>query len=336
LVKGNRHTIVCHGLRRTGKTSLLFRIMEKGFSDERIIPVYLDIQGLYDEKDLFFSLAYKINDALLINNSMEINNFGDFKRYLKNIQTDKIIVVLADEFEELQMRVDDGKMERSVFSHIRHLMQHENKLIFIFCGTHKLEEMAADYWSIFFNTALYLKINFLNKENTIQLITEPVKNQLKYDELAVEHIYKLTHGQPYLTQLICHTIVADLNNNKKRNYANINDVDNAAAEIINTGADHFSRHIWDNTNQLEHLILSILAQLLTNKHLDNIGAEPIYQKISNISSKFTRQDYIKSLDRLITIDVLFDKNARYGFSVILFRNWVYKKNPLEKVRAEIE
>ena len=105
--------------------------------------------------------------------------------------------MLIDEYEVLQMRVDSNIMDRSVFSNIRYLMQHEPKLVFVLCGTHKLEEMAADYWSIFYNIALYLKINFLSKENTIQLITEPVQDKLTYDVLAIEHIYKLTHGQPW-------------------------------------------------------------------------------------------------------------------------------------------
>ena len=330
LVKGNRNNIFCHGQPRTGKTSLLYRILEKGFSDQRIIPVYLDVQAVYDEKDLYLSLTDCINDALKIENTPGINHFGDFKRYVKSIKTEKIVAVLFDEFEELQMRVDSGIMDKSVFSNIRHLMQHEPKLVFIFCSRHKLEEMAADY------TALSLNINFLSKENTIQLITEPVQKQLTYDELTIEYIYKLTHGHPYLTQLICHAIVDDLNHNKKRNFATINDVENAVDEIIDTGYDYSSKYIWETSNTIEHLILSALAQLLTDKHLDTIGSEPIYQKISEFSKQLTRQQYIKALDRLMSIDVLFDKNARYGFTVLLFRNWVYKRNPLEKVRAEID
>ena len=142
-------------------------------------------------------------------------------------------------------------------------------------------------------------------------------------------------GQPYLTQLICSTIVGDVNINQKRNYAKINDVDNAVDQIISSGSDSFSISIWERSNTIEHLILSALAQLLTDKHLDTIGLETIYQKISELSKQLSRQQYMKALDRLVTIDVLFDKNSRYGFTVLLFRNWVYKRNPLEKVRAEI-
>ena len=83
-------------------------------------------------------------------------------------------------------------MSKPVSSNIRHLMQHGQKLIFMFCGTHKLEEMAADYRSIFFNTATYLKISFLKPDETEKLIREPVKDRLEYDDLAVEQIGKMT------------------------------------------------------------------------------------------------------------------------------------------------
>ena len=44
--------------------------------------------------------------------------------------SDKIIVLMVDEFEELQMRVEDKRISRTVFSNIRHLMQHEKNFIF--------------------------------------------------------------------------------------------------------------------------------------------------------------------------------------------------------------
>jgi hypothetical protein len=336
LINDTQHTIVCHGLRRTGKTSLLYKILKQGFTDPRLIPIYLDMQGINTEKDLFADIADKMNDALLLDDDPQINDFGDFKRYIKKIQSDKIMVVLLDEFEELQSRVKDGLMKPNVFSNIRHLMQHESKLAFVFCGTHQLEEMAADYWSIFFNTALYLKINFLSMEHTIKLITEPVGSQLKYDDLAIQQICKLTNGQPFLTQLICWTIVNDLNNHKKRNFATINDVDHAVDYIIEQGMDHFSQHIWDEITPLEHMILSAISQELINKNLNSIDPQTIYDRIANFIGKATKKQYIESLDRLVDMDVLWFKDTRYKYLVNMFRYWVYKKHPLEKVRGEIE
>jgi hypothetical protein len=59
----------------------------------------------------------------------------------------------------------------------------------------------------------------------------------------------------------------------------INDVDHAVDYIIDQGMDHFSQHIWDDTTQLEHMILSAIAQELINKTLNRIGPDTIYNRI---------------------------------------------------------
>jgi len=338
LVGEEHHTIVCYGLRRTGKTSLLNRIIAEGFTDKRMIPIYMDIQGIDNESDFYLTLWDKITEALNSAES-ECKDFGGFKRFLKkagNALGEKIIVILADEFEELQMRVESGKMPKDIFSNIRHLMQHEKKMIFLFCGTHQLEEMSKDYWSIFFNTAIYLKINFLEREDMEKLVREPVAGELDYDSLAVEQIFKMTHGQPYLTQLICRSLVNDMNERKKRNYASINDVDDAVEKIIVQGDDHFSTHIWDDSPTVQRLILSASAGELTDKQRDSISFDGIYDKISLVK-KYDRREIMDTLGKLTSKDILTENknNTGYSFPVNLFRLWVARKYPLRKVREEI-
>ncbi len=55
---------------------------------------------------------------------------------------------------KVQMRVASGTLEPTIFPFLRHLMQHAGHLGFIFVGTHRLEALSSDYWSIFFNIAL--------------------------------------------------------------------------------------------------------------------------------------------------------------------------------------
>jgi AAA+ ATPase superfamily predicted ATPase len=335
---GTHHTIVCHGLRRTGKTSLLYRIESQGFMDKRLMPINIDMQGVDDEKDFYYTLSNAIVEKLSLPDVSPVKNFSQFKQFLKSITPElgeKIMVLMVDEFEELQMRVEDGRISRTIFSNIRHLMQHENKLIFLFCGTHKLEEMSADYWSIFFNTAMYFRISHLKRKDAVRLIKEPVKDQLTYDDLAVEQILKMTGGQPYLTQLICRTLVNDLNENKKRNDALIDDVDDAVEQIIAGGAEHFSQHIWDESSLLEHLILSAAAEELTHKQLDFIGLDAIYDKIQSLTGKFSKKQVIEILDKLVSKEILQEKSMRYYFPVNLLRKWIAARYPLRKVREEI-
>ncbi|RPI71160.1 MAG: hypothetical protein EHM45_23965, partial [Desulfobacteraceae bacterium] len=300
---GAHHTIVCHGLRRTGKSSLLNRIESLGFTDKRLVPINLDMQGIEDEKDFYATVTAKIRGQFPLlpgpAATSKVDSFSRFKAFLEEIKpglAEKIIVLMIDEFEELQMRVEDGRISRTIFSNIRHLMQHEEKLIFLFCGTHQLEEMSADYWSIFFNTALYLWISRLKPRDAERLVKEPVKDRLHYDDLAVAQILKMTGGQPYLTQLLCRTLVNALNETKKRNDAVIDDVDDAVEEIISGGAEHFSQSIWEQSNLVERLILSAAAEEMTLRQLDFIGLDALYEKVRSSAPSFTRKHILDTLE----------------------------------------
>lgn len=338
IASGDHHTIVCHGLRRTGKSSLLYRIESKGFTDSRLVPVNIDMQGISDEADFYATLSGKIREKFAMIPGTAVDSFSRFKVFLKEIKPtlgERIVVLMVDEFEELQMRVEDRRISRTIFSNIRHLMQHEEKLIFLFCGTHRLEEMSADYWSIFFNTAMNLRISLLKPNDALRLIKEPVKGQLNYDELASAQILKMTGGQPYLTQLVCRTIVNHLNDHKKRNDAVIDDVDDAVESIISGGSEHFSQHIWDESNPLEQLLLSAAAGEMTLRQLDFIGMETLFDTVLTAEKSVSRKQMSEALERLVSREILEEKDMRYRFPVNLLRKWLAARFPLRKVRDKM-
>jgi hypothetical protein len=97
------------------------------------------------------------------------------------------LLLLLDEFEELETAVRRGNLDSSIFGFLRHLIQHTANLSVIFCGTHRMEELAADYWSVLFNISLYRHVAFLDREEALRLIQEPVAAfGMKYDDLALE------------------------------------------------------------------------------------------------------------------------------------------------------
>lgn len=329
------HTIVFHGLRRTGKSSLLYRLEKQGFSNTNLVPVNIDLQGIDDELDFYYTLSNRIIKRLDLSSLSPVDNFGQFKRFIDGLSTTsdgKIPVIMLDEFEELQMRVEDNRISRTVFSNLRHLMQHEEKIIFIFCGTHKIEELTADYWSIFFNTALYRRIGSLHRNDAVRLITEPVKNQLDYDDLAIDHILHMSGHQPYLIQLICRTIVNDLNEKKKRNDALVNDVDEAVEKIILQDNDNFSKEAWKGSNYLERMILSATAQELTHQKREHLNLEDILDTIEPHIRQFSRETAIDTIDSLTTREILTEKNLNYHFTIDMMRQWIANRHPLRKVR----
>ena len=332
---GQHHTLVCHGLRRTGKSSLLYQIEKRGLSDKRLVPINIDMQGISDEIDFYSTLSEKIITRLNLTSIEPVNNFGDFKRFIKetaSLSGDKVIVLMLDEFEELQMRVEEKRIDRTIFSNIRHLMQHDDHIIFLFCGTHKIEEMQADYWSIFFNTAIYKRIGNLPEEDAIRLIREPVAENLNYDDLAVDYILTMTGCQPYLIQLVCRTIINQLNHSKKRNDVLVNDVDDAVAEIFSEDNDNFSKEAWGNSGYLERMILSAAAELLTYQILEQVNQEEILSKLVPLMENFSRENALDTLDKLVYSEILTEKSQNYRFTVNMMRQWIATRHPLRKVR----
>ncbi len=333
LVPGGHNTILCHGLRRTGKSSLLYRMEKQGFSDKRLSPVLLDMGGIQDEKHFYSSLAKGMREKLNLPAQDKVESFAQFKEFLEQVrphQGDRVAVLMLDEFEEIQMRVKTGKCSPNIFSNIRHLMQHQEQVVFLFCGCHQLEEMSADYWSIFFNTALYYRLSYLDQKDALRLVREPVKGFLDYDELAIRQLMKVTHGQPYLVQLLCRTIIADLNEKSERNDVLIDDVDRAVDEIIDKDREFFSRHIYEDASEPERLLLRATAVEMTERLQDRVGLETIMERVPAAEPGYRRKDLTAGLEHLTTQDILRSKDHAYWFPVDLLRRWLVKKRPLRR------
>ncbi|MBI1924119.1 AAA-like domain-containing protein, partial [Candidatus Poribacteria bacterium] len=247
--------IVLRGQRRTGKTSVLRQLEHR--LDEKYIPVFLDMQGFTDARMNHF--LYRI--GYLIVSELEERGISIeqprqeqfsaapgvfFRDVFLNQILDKIeyrhLLLLFDEFEELEQRVKDGKLDRDIFPFLRNLMQHTERMDFIFAGTHRLQEMTQDYWSILFNIAVYQDISFMKREEAEALIRNPVKDVMYYDDLAVDKIIRATAGHPYFVQLLCSSLT-DYYIKTKKYYITLQDVNRILNDVLQGGVVHFD-FIW--------------------------------------------------------------------------------------------
>lgn len=277
------NVIVLHGQRRTGKTSILYRLGD--VLAQTHLCVLIDMQGkaARGEADWLYSIADDIVYTLenkgvpvALPPRQEFEGSPEFffrNRFLRGVYDalgDRNLLLMFDEFEELQKRVQDGRLSADIFPYLRNLMQHERKLDFVFAGTHKLEELAAEYWSILFNIAAYKRISFLAPDEVTRLVTEPVTPfGLEYDPLAIERVFQVAAGHPYFTQLICHEMVA-YHNESRRSYLTTTDVDAVLGRIIEQGEAHF-KYIWAESGAQRRLTLLALAELLETQDAVTLG-----------------------------------------------------------------
>ena len=75
---------------------------------------------------------------------------------------------------------------------LRSFSQHQNKVVFLFVGAAFFSELDNPNWNEYFVHAQRFPVDFLNHDDSIKLITEPVN--LIYPQALSETMYQLTQG----------------------------------------------------------------------------------------------------------------------------------------------
>jgi hypothetical protein len=341
------NVIVLHGQRRTGKTSILYRLQEV-LADTHV-AVLVDMQGkaARGTADFLYALsddmAYALESRGIVvelpgrSEYEEAPEFTFRSRFLRSVvgeMDSRNLLLMFDEFEELQRRVEDGRLEPEIFPFFRNLMQHESRLDFLFTGTHKLEELGAEYWSILFNIAAYKRITFLDVNEIQRLVTEPVADYgMEYDPLAVQRIMQVTAGHPYFAQVVCHEMVA-FHNETERNYITVTCVDQVLERIIERGEAHF-KYIWAGATPDEQRVMLALTDLLPDA---DAAANPA-QLVGELGRKghdLTAERLTRALAHLQARDILArsgPQSSLYRFKIDLIRRWIGITRPSVNVAA---
>jgi DNA-binding protein Alba len=336
------NTIILHGQRRTGKTSILYQLLS-GRLPNLYVPVFIDFQHLPDvNTGQFF---YRVQTAILEElpeSEIEAHRFelDDFEKYpyirfdeflgnlRKKLGERRNLVLLFDEFEVMENKVEKGLISDDIFGYFRSLIQHQDWIIIVFTGTHQLTEMTEKYWSVFFNIALHKKISFLNENEARDLITSPVAGRVEYDDLAIEKILRVTASHPYFIQLLCHSLVTYLNEMKARNYVTIADVNRVLEEVIEKGAATFS-YVWERSTKAERVLLAVMASMI-DEGRPRVMMEEVRKTIGAKKIRLEKEDLKEALRSLCERDILQSErvNPNYEFKVDLIRMWIAENKPL--------
>ena len=251
-----------------------------------------------------------------------------FLQEVKERLGDNRLVFMMDEFEAIDYRIRDGKIDRNILTFMRNLMQHFDRMDFIFSGTHRLSEMSSDYWSILFNIGLHHRISFLKENEAKELICDPVRGCMEYDPLAVDKILEMTAGHPYFVQLICYYLV----NHKmraKQNYATIEDVNDVLEDVVIAGTSHF-QYFWNRMENTERIVLLALTEILS---LQSVSTST---DISNCMHRHHReieeQRLREIIEKFLNEEILEQKSpGHYKFKIELIRLWCEKNKDLYEI-----
>jgi hypothetical protein len=341
-----RNVLILVGQRRTGKTSALLRL-EQHLPDH-LLPVYIDCQSLGVQPgmaSLLRDLAWLIADALSMrgydvdvpeSDVWENDPTGQFQRCFiptirKQLPEGTTLLLVFDEFEAFENLVQDQILPSTLFTYMRHLMQHSEGLSFVFVGTRRLEEMSSDYWSVLFNIALYRHIGFLSQEAAIQVIRKPVAPHIVYDDLALDKILRVTAGHPYFLQLVCYALVKRANS-RGTGYVTISDVNAALEEMLRLGEVHFA-YIWQQSSYTERALLTAVAHLMDRE----VPFHPadLIQYLAQFGFSFDPAEVTAGLNRMVEREIMLEITEEgttlYELKIGLIGMWVAQNKSLSKL-----
>jgi hypothetical protein len=335
LTPGNQlQSVLLYGHRRTGKTSILLNAAESLGSQVKV--AYVNLLRLGDTPqgvgEVLMAISDEISDAVNIPPPADKDlldfPYRTFERYLKQVEanlSETVLVVALDEFEKIEELIEAGKIDKDFMEFVGGLVQTSPKIAFAFAGLHRLDEMTEDYFNPFFASIIPIRVGFLSLGATRQVLANPIRDfPLDYKPEALDRIYELTHGQPYLTQLVGFLLVRLYNDQvfemgrpRDPMFA-LEDVETVIndPEFFSRGCYYFTG-VWGQAAQGasgQQEILKALAPHLEGMNLDRLSQATGMDETS-------LQEALKTLERH---DVAREIDGCYCIAVELFRRWVLK------------
>lgn len=340
--------IVLFGERRSGKSSILYQILNRRLG-EAFLPFFIDTQimaGVAGDTEFFSRIITDFckqlqNDGLpagrylaMMKESTATNVFREFLQDLKSHVSGRALLVLIDEYENLEVKIKEGSLSRHVLKFFAGLLE-TDMVSFVFTGSQTLEAHDHVLWGEeLFRKAMSRKIGFLTKDDTTRLITQPVQGKVAFAPEAVAHIYALTAGQPFYTQMICQELVYHLNEEQKYEVT-AEDVEKVVAGILENPPPQLLFN-WGEHSAERKLALSALAEFSVTPETF-LSAPELCRKIarSKLKLDLDANFFNAEFSSLFQEEYLTQKERQYAFRFDLYRQWVRHDHNIWQVQKEI-
>lgn len=336
-------SVVLYGHRRMGKTSILLNAANCSGSGVKV--AYVNLLRLGDSPQGVGEVLMAITDAIseavgcTPPSDTDLLNlpYRTFERYLKQVEAHLSggLIVALDEFEKIEELIEAEKIPKDFMGYLRGLVQMSSKVAFAFAGLHTLEEMTADYFQPFFASVIPIHVDFLQPGATRQILANPDEDfPLDYTPEALDQIYALTAGQPYLVQLVGFQLVRRYNDfvfeqGRPRNPVfTVEDVEAVIndPEFFKRGRYYFDG-VWGQAARGASGQQAILKALAPHPDPEGLSLDELRTQLDGIVGvngrsplqEETLQDALKTLMRH---DVIREREGCWQIIVELFRRWV--------------
>jgi tetratricopeptide (TPR) repeat protein len=343
------NALVLSGQRRIGKTSLLLQL-SRYLPTEDYFSIYFDLQNQSNKPlgRVLADLADKVAEQAGLD-APEPETFDDQGRFFQKrfiprlhqaLHEECRPVFLLDEFDVMdqgvQTELEETVAAKALFPFLRDLME-DPRLAFIFVVGRQVDDLSLDFAATF-KTSLKREVWLLDVESTEKLIRQAETNgTLHFDDAAIQCIFDLTNGHPYLTQLLCQRIWqrAYTNDPTIKPSIQARDVESAISETLEVGEPALT-WLWNGLGPAEKIYAAALAEI--SKDDKPIPEDHVMQVITDNAKRLRTRDVEREAPHnLVKRNVLELLGARqYRFAVPLFQLWVKNYKPLSDVKDEID
>lgn len=173
-------------------------------------------------------------------------------------------------------------------------------------------------------------LGMLSIDASMNMITVPVKDILRFDYGVTKRIAEINSHHPYYLSLFCHTL---LNRQVQDGWVNQRDFDATLVEILSSPIEPFTQ-IWNESNQVEQAVLAGMASI-QGAH-GPITNQEILRYLQKQSHTIVPGVVMNALQTLAERGVLVPMGAvSYRFHVELFRFWLRERTHLTEILAKI-
>ncbi|WP_353929631.1 ATP-binding protein [Okeanomitos corallinicola TIOX110] len=330
-------SVVIYGHRRMGKTSILRNAANSLDNQVKVADVNLlklgdvtqgvgeVLMAISDEISQVVNIPTPNDDDLLKLPERTFNRY--FEKVIKNLSGGLIIAI--DEFEKIEDLIKEKKIPNNFMDLLRGLLQTSPQVAFAFAGLHTLDEMTADYFHPFFGSVINIRVGFLSPGATGQILANPAIEDflLDYTPAALDKIYDLTHGQPYLVRLVGFHLVRLYNDfvfeqGKDRDHVfTVEDVETVVSKPeFFTRCSNYFNGVWGQAGENDNTQQIILRELAQN--IEGLTVNELVELTGIDESQLNA-----ALEILNRHDVIVENQSRWRIIVELFRRWVEKSHP---------
>ena len=333
----NRNIILLHGQRRIGKSSVIRNICSQLSDLNEFVFVTFNLE-YYSQESLSRILAELakeiISDLSLDDENINLPEITELElepeifshKFLPQVYQalkNKRLVFVIDEFDAL-LNSNNPELLKQVYQYYESLIINFRKKLFLIL---LIEQKSVNNPRIskIFKDVPIREIGLLDENNTKNLIIEPAKNILEYEEDAIKTIFNLSAGHPYLIQAICFTIFgrAREDDHWKIKKEDVEAIINKAIEISEAGLGWF----WDGFSIPEKIVFAAIAE-----------AQESSENYVALIKRFrpdTEDKQIIQTEQFLRSNGFLDE-IEQKVKIELVRRWIIQRHPLREEISEFD